>query len=236
MATFTRMRIIGLSFLRVAVLLALWLAVASLAVSLYFVAVTYRSMYSSVAAVPEAQVALLLGASISADGTPSVVLKERADKAIDLYRAGKVKKILVSGDNGTQQYDEVYPVGKYLRAVGIPESDIFLDYAGFDTFSSMYRAKTVFDAPSIIVVSQRFHLPRALYIAHRLGLVAYGIDAGGNEHYLDNFLREIPASVKALFDVYDGRLPKYLGAQYPVSGDGSDTWVGPKLQGNYFKI
>lgn len=198
---------------------------------------THGLLYQSVAAAPTAQTAIVLGASIRSNGTLSPVLQERADTAYALYVAKKVSKILVSGDNSTLQYDEVYPVGKYLLAKGIPKEDIFLDYAGFDTYSSMYRAQKVFDVSSAIVVSQRFHLPRALFIARALGLTAVGVDASGpGEYYLLNALREIPASFKAVFDVFSRRVPKYVGQEFPIAGSGVVTWVGPKTEETaYFK-
>lgn len=195
-----------------------------LAASWYVSVDTAPYMYASVADVPHAQAALVLGASVTSAGTLSTVLKERADTAVALYRAGIVEKILVTGDNSTLSHNEVNPVGRYLAAAGIPQERIFLDHAGFDTYSSMYRARDVFDASSVVIVSQRFHLPRALYVARRLGLQAYGVDAGQGESFFYNYAREVPASVKALFDLSFARAPKFLGEQYPISGDGSATW------------
>jgi SanA protein len=219
------------------VLLSLFFCVACcVGILLSIYVETNSSIYSSVESVPTAQTALVLGASIRSDGTLSAVLQERADAAYALYAAKKVSKILVSGDNSTLQYDEVYPVGKYLLAKGVPTQDIFLDYAGFDTYSSMYRAEKVFGVSSVIIVSQRFHLPRALFIARALGIHAVGIDAGApGELYVLNTLREIPASLKAVFDVISMRVPKYLGQSYPVSGDGTVTWVGSREEMIYFK-
>src|SRR5690349_4025435 len=109
-------------------------------------------IFSSLDTVPHAQAALVLGASV-VHGAPSPVLKERADAAIALYQKGSVQKILVTGDNGELSHDEVTPVRKYLLDAGVPAGDIFLDHAGFDTYSSMYRARSVFDASSIIIVT-----------------------------------------------------------------------------------
>ena len=219
------------------VLLVLCFALAVSAGALLSIYITARgSVYPSVPSAPSAQVALVLGASIRSNGTLSAVLQERADTAYALYAAKKVSKILVSGDNGTLQYDEVYPVGKYLLAKGVPKEDIFLDYAGFDTYSSVYRAQKVFNASLVIIVSQAFHLPRALFIARALGMHAVGVDAGKpGEQYIINSLREIPASLKAVFDVFSGRVPKYTGQMFPVSGSGEATWVGPKSETTYFK-
>jgi SanA protein len=179
-------------------------------------------MFSSVYAVPPTEVAVILGASV-ANGLPSPVLAARSDVAIALYREGKVKKILVTGDNGALSHDEVTPVRKYLTDHGIPAPDIFLDHAGFDTYSSMYRARDIFAVRSMTIATQDFHLPRALWIARHLGIVAYGVIAPGSGD-LDDSIREVPAAIKALWNVGVGRVPKYLGAPIPISGDGRETW------------
>ena len=180
-------------------------------------------VYDSIEKVPHAQVAIVLGASVM-NGKPSPILADRANAAIALYNAGKVGKILVTGDNGALSHDEVSPVRKYLLDAGIPSQDIFLDHAGFDTYSSMYRAVAVFEAQSAIIVTQDFHLPRALWIARHLGLTAYGITAAGGTNSAYNYVREIPASFKALFEVWTRREPKYLGQTFPLSGSGEETW------------
>ena len=177
----------------------------------------------SVGDVPATEVAMILGASVYR-GRPSPVLAERADAAIELYKAGKVSKILVTGDNGALSYDEVTPVRKYLLNAGIASQDIFLDHAGFDTYSSMYRAREVFLVQSLTIVTQDFHLPRALWIARRLGLEAYGVVAEGGEHSPYDYIREIPASIKAIVNVLTDRQPKYLGPTLPLSGNGEETW------------
>ena len=182
-----------------------------------------RYITTTVDSVPRTEVALVLGASVYR-GKPSPVLAERADVAVALYRANKVSKILVTGDNGTLSYDEVTPVRKYLLGAGIPSQDIFLDHAGFDTYSSMYRAREVFLARSLTIVTQDFHLPRALWIARRLGLDAYGIVAAGGENSPSDYIREIPAAIKALLNVFTDRQPKYLGPTIPLSGNGEETW------------
>ncbi|MCX6820090.1 MAG: YdcF family protein [Candidatus Adlerbacteria bacterium] len=197
--------------------------------------VTAPFIYSATETPPHAEVALVLGASVSSSGKLSAVMAERADKAVQLYKAKTVEKILVTGDNSTLSYDEVYPVGKYLLIQGVPEEDIFLDYAGFDTYSSMYRAREVFDVTSVVVVSQAFHLRRAVFIARSLGLDATGIDASRGERYVWYTMREIPASIKAVLDLWSKRVPKYLGVQFPVGGDGSTTWVGSSAQMIYFQ-
>ncbi len=213
------------TLLQYCVLGALVCAIALVGLSLYILCATYTYTYSTVASAPDAEVALVLGASVRSSGELSVILKDRVDKAIELYRADKVKKILVTGDNATPEYNEVYPVGKYLILQGIPQKDIFLDYAGLDTYSSMYRARDVFTVKSMIIVTQQFHLPRALFLARALGLTAYGVDASHGQSHISNIVRELPAGVKALLDLATGRKPKYLGNTFPITGDGSATFV-----------
>lgn len=207
-----------------------------LCTALFVVAYTHTSIRYAPSEVPTTQVALVLGASVRNDGVLSPVLKERADMAVHLYMQRRVSKILVSGDNGTVSHNEVYPVGKYLTRHGIPATDIFLDYAGFDTYSSMYRAKNIFGVTSMVVTSQRFHLPRALFVARALGIEAVGLDASRpGDHYFGNALREIPATSKAVFDLLVHRTPRYLGETFFVTGDGNETWVGPKIEMVYFQ-
>lgn len=172
--------------------------------------------------IPQSEVAIVLGASVYR-GRPSPVLEKRAEEALALYRARIVSAILVTGDNGALSHDEVTPVRKYLLDAGVLPEDIFLDHAGFDTYSSMYRAREVFLARTAIVVTQDFHMPRALFLARTLGIDARGIVAEGGGSARD-VLREIPASIKAIFDVALGRTPKYLGETFPLSGDGTKTW------------
>jgi len=199
-------------------------AAASLCLYISIQVQTKPYIYATVASAPTTQVALVLGASVLQNGTLSGVLQERVDKAIELYQAHKVSKILMTGDNSTVNHNEVEPVRRYLLAAGIPPEDIFLDHAGFDTYSSMYRARDVFGVTSVTIVTQPFHLPRALYIARKLGLNAVGVEAGSGEAYFYNTLREAPASVKAGLDLLFYRVPKYLGPQFPITGTGTTTW------------
>ena len=183
-------------------------------------------IFASIDATPTTQAAMVLGASVTAKGVLSLVLQQRADRAIALYKAHKVGKILVTGDNATLSHDEVDPVGKYMVEQGIPKGDIFLDHAGFDTYSSMYRARDVFEVSSVTIVSQPFHLPRAVFIARSLGITAYASPAQTNGLNIYYYLREMPADVKALYDILFSRVPKYLGRLHPITGDGESTWGG----------
>ncbi len=177
-------------------------------------------LYASVESAPNAQTALIPGAAILESGAPSKIFLQRVDVAIELYRAGKVSKILVSGDNSTATYNEVNPVRHYLLQQGIPDEDIFLDHAGFDTYSSMYRARDIFGVTSILITTQAFHLPRAVFLARALGITAHGVRAGAAVSSWNNYLREVFANEKAMFYVVFHLKPKYLGDKIPITGDG----------------
>lgn len=200
-------------------------AAALLVVALCYFAVasTRLDIYDSAGDVPHAQAALVLGASVMRNGTLSPVLEARADAAADLYKAGVVDKIVVTGDNSDVTHNEVNPTGTYLMGLGVPKEDIFLDHAGFDTYSSMYRAHEVFGLSSVVVVSQKFHLPRALFAAQQLGMEATGLVAPG-EGELYNWVREAPAILKTYWDLYIDRQPQYLGEKVDITGDGSSSW------------
>lgn len=194
--------------------------ISVLVINIGVYAVTKPYIYNSANDVPSAQVALIPGAAILADGTLSSIFRDRADSAIALYEAKKVSKILVSGDNSTVSHNEVNPVRLYLLNKGIPDRDIFLDHAGFDTYSTMYRARDIFGVSSVLITSQSFHLPRAVFIARRLGMKAYGVNADVGHMLFSNYVREMFADEKAVFDLVFNTKPKYLGDKIPITGDG----------------
>lgn len=171
----------------------------------------------------EADAILVLGALVVDGDTLSLVLQDRMDTGIALYTAGKAKKLLLSGDHGQDSYDEVNAMKDYAMKKGVPAKDIFLDHAGFSTYESMYRAKDVFLCKSVIVVSQEFHLPRAVYDANKMGLDAVGVIADAREYSsaAKSQVREYIAISKDFLYVNILKpLPKYLGDLIPVSGDG----------------
>ena len=192
-----------------------------LVVSLFIKLETKPYIKATTAQLPDEYTAIVLGAGILLNGDLSVVLKDRVDTAIALYKAGKVKTILVTGDDGSATHNEVNPSRDYLMAHGVPSEAIFLDHAGFDTYSSMYRAKVVFNVKEAIVVTQPFHLPRSVFIARSLGINAYGIAADQHPYRFRNDVRELFANVKALFSVILHLKPKYLGDVIPITGDSS---------------
>lgn len=189
-----------------------------------------KAGFTSTGSASPAQAALVLGAYVFPDGRVSMMVEDRLEAALALYRSGKVKKILVTGDHGRLEYDEVNTMRKYLESKGVPPEDIFMDHAGFDTYDSMYRARDVFQVRSAIVVTQRFHLPRAIYIARALGLEAQGVVADrwvyAKAEYYE--LRELAARTKAFRDVVLRAKPKLLGPVIPISGDGRATHDQPR--------
>ena len=183
-------------------------------------------LYEELNDVPRAQVALILGAKVFDDGRLSMMMQDRADSALELYESGKVGKLIMSGDHGTKTYDEVNTVKDYLLEKGVNPEDLFLDHAGFDTYDSLYRARDIFGVKSLIVVTQKFHLPRAVYIGRSLGMEAYGYVADRREYLgmFRNELRESLARSKALLDVVSGAKPKFLGEMIPIEGDSRLSW------------
>jgi vancomycin permeability regulator SanA len=169
--------------------------------------------------------ALVLGAGVRDDGTPSDVLRDRLDIALDLFRRGRVQRILVSGDHREASYDEPNAMRRYLEANGVPRGAIFMDHAGFDTYSSVWRAKNVFGANRIIVVTQDFHLPRALYVARSLGMAAEGASADRRLYRGIAWLhaREVISRTKAFVDIAVARRPHHEGPPIDLRGDGRVT-------------
>ena len=166
---------------------------------------------------------IVLGCLVKGNGDPSDMLEDRLKRGIELYYLGASLKLLMSGDHGREEYDEVSVMKRYAIEAGIGSSDIFMDHAGFSTYDSIYRAKEVFGADKIIIVTQEYHLYRALYIADALGVEAYGVSSDlrsyRNQSVRD--IREILARNKDWFFTIFKPEPKYLGdpISLEVSGD-----------------
>jgi SanA protein len=177
--------------------------------------------------VPRAQAALVLGAQVMPNGRPSSMLADRIAAGEELYRAGRVDKLLLSGDHGRVRYDEVGTMRRILLRHGVPAEDIFTDHAGFDTWDSAQRAVRVFDVRSVVVVTQGFHMARALYDARHAGLDATGFVADRRDYgrVMPRLrVREVAARVKTLGDVVTGANPRFLGPAIPITGDGRASW------------
>lgn len=213
------LRLVWLLFSRGTALLFASVALVFLLVNIE----TNRFIRNDIDTLEHAHTAIVLGAMVKDNGTLSLPLKDRVDTAIALYRAGKVDRILVSGDDGSVNYNEVNPSRDYLLEKGIPSSVIFLDHAGFDTYSSMYRARDIFLVDTAIIVTQSFHLPRAVFVARRLGLDAQGMTADKRDYHIRNYMREVLADVKAVVNLIFHRKPKYLGEEIPITGSPKES-------------
>ncbi len=173
----------------------------------------------------DADCILVLGCRVHEDGSPSLMLADRLEKGIELYESGALARLLMSGDHGRSEYDEVNTMKAFAVEQGVPSEAVFMDHAGFSTYDSIYRAKDVFQAEKIIVVSQEYHLSRALYIAERLGLDAYGVAAADISYQGATYrsLREAAARGKDFLLAWVQPQPKFLGEAVPVSGNGDLT-------------
>jgi SanA protein len=174
-------------------------------------------------ALPDAPVALVLGAAPKlANGRANLFFRPRLEAAARLFKAGKVRALIVSGDNGSEDYDEPTEMKRVLVELGVPEKRVVCDYAGFRTLDSMVRAKEVFGQARFIVVSQRFHNERAVYLARAFGIEAWGLNAPDVPVALSvkTYLREKLARVKAVLDVNVFRTgPRFLGQKVEVPLD-----------------
>ncbi|MTI68713.1 MAG: hypothetical protein FH751_00460 [Firmicutes bacterium] len=176
--------------------------------------------------VPNSKIVLVLGARVYSDGTVSPMLADRLDYAIKLYKNTKVTKILVSGDHGKKTYNEVIAMKNYVCSKGVLEKDVFMDHAGFNTYNSLYRVRDVFNVKNLIIVTQNYHLKRAIYIARKLDLKAYGVSSDKRIYPKMKYYkaREFLARIKdfCLVNVIKPK-PKFLGKSIDITGDGRIT-------------
>ena len=168
---------------------------------------------------------MVLGCGVRPDGTPSGMLSDRLDQGIRLYDEHVSDKLLMSGDHGKVNYDEVNLMKQFAIDRGVPSENIFMDHAGFSTYESMYRARDIFQVKKIVIVTQRYHMYRALYVARAMGMEAYGVASDprtyGGQKMRD--LRELLARPKDMLYTIVMPKPTYLGDAIPVSGDGNVT-------------
>ena len=177
----------------------------------------------SVENAPSERIAIIFGAGLRRDGTPTAVLRDRVETGVRLYFDGKVEKLLMSGDNSLVEYNEPESMRQYAASLGVPEQDIVLDYAGRRTYDTCYRAKSIFELDSAILVTQKFHLPRALFLCNALGVKATGVEAANN-YYLKRTrffwnVREQFATFTAFMDVYVEKPTPILGQPEPIFVD-----------------
>ncbi len=174
------------------------------------------------AAVLDADCILVLGCGVRPNGEPSLMLQDRLEMGVTLYTLGAAPKLLMSGDHSREDYDEVNAMKDFAMTAGVPSEDVFMDHAGFSTYESMYRARDVFQAEKIVIVSQQYHLYRAVYDARALGLEAYGVAAEDIAYWGQSVrdLREILARNKDVLWCLLQPEPTFLGEAIPVSGNG----------------
>ncbi|MFA6458751.1 MAG: ElyC/SanA/YdcF family protein [Patescibacteria group bacterium] len=189
--------------------------------------VAKNKIFREAVEIKDRQIVLVLGAGVKQNGELTDILRDRLDSAIELFVDKKVLRIIVSGDNSRTNYDETDAMRDYLLKQNIPPRAIFTDYAGFDTFDSIYRAREIFGATKLVIVSQEFHLPRAIFLAEKLGIEAVGFSANLRAYTGQTRLnlREIFANVKAVGDILLGTKPHFLGDKFELTGDGRESWA-----------
>ena len=168
---------------------------------------------------------LVLGCGVWDDGRPSHMLEDRLKQAVALHQLGVSEKLLMTGDHGRVDYDEVATMKRFAVDAGIASEDVFMDHAGFSTYDSMYRAMAIFQAKKIVIVTQEYHLYRAIYIARELGMEAYGVAADYRTYSGQSYreMREILARSKDYISCLLKPEPTYLGEGIPIWGDGNAT-------------
>jgi SanA protein len=184
---------------------------------------------------PTSQVAIVFGAGLMRDGSPTPVLRDRVVTGAELYFAGKVQKLLMSGDNRFDYYNEPGAMAEYATLLGVPEEDIVLDYAGRRTYDTCYRARHIFGIEDAILVTQRYHLPRAIYTCNTLGLEADGTPADRRRYlpvaYTRWLVREIGANLVALWELWVTRPLPVLGQPEPIFPEGlEETQTGGRIK------
>jgi vancomycin permeability regulator SanA len=179
-----------------------------------------NSRIFSVSDAKSERAAIVFGAGLRRDGTPTTILRDRVETAAALYKQGKVEKLLFSGDNSQLDYNEPGAMKEYALQMGIPEGDIVLDYAGRRTYDTCFRAKAIFGLDHALLITQPYHLPRAVFTCNMLGLYGSGV-------YADNYpyrkislgywnLRELPASLVALWEIFISKPEPILGEKEPI--------------------
>lgn len=181
---------------------------------------TTRPHTYKAAAAPQSRVAIVFGAGLQRDGSPSPILRDRIATAVDLYQTGLVEKLLMSGDNRFEDYNEPGAMRDYAVRLGVPSEDIVLDYAGRRTYDTCYRARDIFGISKALLVTQAYHLPRAIFTCRALGIDVDGVIADRREYrrVAHNYyrLREVPATMVAAWEVWVSRPLPVLGQPEPI--------------------
>jgi SanA protein len=198
-------------------------------INYYIVKSTETYVFTDIKKLPKVDAIIVLGAKVSHEKL-SYVLEDRLVAGVNIIYANKAEAILLSGDHGQKEYDEVNSMRKYIirRNFNIQKEQIFMDHAGFDTYDSMFRAKEIFNIKSAIIVTQDFHINRSVYIARNLGIEAYGFSVDESKYVeslrLNWRIRELLSRVKAFKDVLLKSNPKFLGKKIPITGNGMESW------------
>ena len=197
----------------------IFFGVILVAARIYVVQMTKSSIHTLDQA-PQSRVAIVFGAGLRRDGSPTLILRDRVETAVKLYQQGKVQKILMSGDNRYVEYNEPASMRAYAIGLGVSEEDIILDYAGRSTYDTCYRAKEIFQVDQAVLVTQPFHLPRAIYTCRALGMQLDGVQADlvtfRKSSVLYWNIREIPATLNALWELHISHPVPVLGEKEPI--------------------
>ncbi|QFR39402.1 hypothetical protein A9Q91_04195 [Candidatus Gracilibacteria bacterium 28_42_T64] len=194
--------------------------IAILLINLYVLSFSKDKILTDVGQLEQTEVGLVFGAKVKKDFSPSDILKDRLKVAIQAYKSGKIKKIIVSGDNSREEYDETTGMRDYLIKNDVHIDHIYLDYAGFDTYDTLFRAKELFGVEEVVLFTQDFHLKRANYIGQRVGLDTIGVSTNLQKYIHEDYYnrREVLARVKAFLDVeLMSSNPKFLGDKIDMS-------------------
>ncbi|KAF2510701.1 hypothetical protein EYY60_09315 [Flavobacterium zhairuonense] len=207
-------------YFKIALYLAIIGLISIVAINYYVKSSTKKNVYYSIKKFPKNDVGIIFGAGINGN-QPSKYLKDRLDAGIMLWKAKRINKILLSGDNGRDEYDELTVMKNYCYNHGVDTTKIFIDYAGFDTYSTMYRAKHIFKIKKATLISQEYHLNRAIYIGQKLGIKSSGYSANKGEYLGYNYVRfrEYGSVFKSFFDVLRNREPRFLGGEISINGE-----------------
>ncbi|PZM86584.1 hypothetical protein DLH72_00750 [Candidatus Gracilibacteria bacterium] len=202
-------------------------------INYYILSFSKKNYYNSVDKLEKKEIGIVFGASVKG-GKPSLILKDRLDVAFEAYEKGKIEKIIVSGDNSVVTYNEPFVMKKYLLSLGVKKEDIYEDFAGFDTYDSLYRAKDIFKVNELVLFTQDFHLKRAIYIAEKLGIKAYGVSTDLRKYLRPryNYYREIFARVKAFVEIEITKpKPKFLGDTIKIVSNEEINEIKKTLKG-----
>jgi SanA protein len=191
--------------LKVIFFFSVFLFAILIAIRIFFLLISRQDIFT-IQNAPKAETAIIFGAGLKRDGSPTPVLMDRVKAGVDLYLSGNVKKLLLTGDNRFDNHNEPASMAVYAQSLGVPLKDIIIDNGGISTFDSCYRARHVFGIKQAILVTQTFHLPRALFVCEHLGIDSKGVSADLRQYWFSSQIiwniREIPACAAALFDTW----------------------------------